>query len=156
MSVHFVTYSDRHGRDRGPKRRTEELRRALARARLHEPRIRFGDETRVPDLAGWRADRFVAPQTGPYMVMPDWICEALSPGTARTDRTEKMPLYARHGVGHLWLLDPVLQTLEVYRLESGRWIGNYGGDAKIRAEPFDAVELDLTLVWGPKREPEGP
>lgn len=125
---------------------------------LHEPRIRFADEIRVPDLAGWRTDRFVAPPRGPYTVIPDWICEALSPGTARKDRTDKMPLYARNGVRHLWLLDPILQTLEVYRLEAARWVsvGTYGGDDKIRAEPFDAVELDLTLVWGPKREPEGP
>jgi Uma2 family endonuclease len=125
---------------------------------LDEPRIRFADETRVPDLAGWRRDRFAAPARGPYTVIPDWICEALSPGTARKDRTEKMPLYARHGVGHLWLLDPVVQTLEVYRLETGNWvsIGTFGGDATVRAELFDAVELDLTLVWGPKREPEGP
>lgn len=121
---------------------------------LHEPRIRFEDEIRVPDLAGWRAARFVAPTSGPYTVVPDWICEALSPGTARTDRTDKMPLYARNRVGHLWLLDPVLQTLEVYRLEGERWvsIGTFGGDAKVRAEPFDAVELDLTMVWGPLRE----
>lgn len=113
---------------------------------------------RVPDLAGWRTERFVAPENGPYVVTPDWICEVLSPGTVRTDRIEKMPLYAVHGVRHLWLLDPVAQTLEVYRLQDGSWmsVATYGGDAKVRAEPFDAIELNLTLVWGPKREPSSP
>lgn len=121
---------------------------------LDEPRIRFAEEVRVPDLAGWRASRFAAPRSGPYTVVPDWICEALSPGTARSDRTAKMPLYARNRVGHLWLLDAVVQTLEVYRLEGERWVsvGTFGGDEKVRAEPFDAVELDLTMVWGPLRE----
>jgi len=118
-----------------------------------EPRIRFGDEIRVPDLGGWKAERFASPPSGPYLVIPDWICEILSARTARVDRTEKMPLYAQHQVRHLWLVDPILQTLEVYRLESNGWflVNSFGADAKVRAEPFDAVELDLTLVWGPKR-----
>ncbi len=120
-----------------------------------EPRIRFGDEIRVPDLAGWRAERFESPPSGPYLVIPDWICEVLSARTARVDRTEKMPLYARHEVRHLWLLEPVLQTLEVYRLHTDGWFlaGAFGADAKVRAEPFDAMEIDLTLIWGPAREP---
>jgi hypothetical protein len=43
------------------------------------------------------------------------------------------------------------QTLEVYRLQNGAWmlVRSLGGDARARIEPFDAVELDLTLVWGP-------
>ena len=122
---------------------------------LDEPRIRFGDDVRVTDIAGWRTIRYVEPSSGPYIVPPDWICEALSPSTARADRTDKLPLYARAGVGHVWLLDPVAQTLEVYRLENGSWVlvATHGGDAKVRAEPFDAVELDLAMVWGPTRDP---
>ena len=122
---------------------------------LDEPRIRFVDEVRVPDLAGWRAERFAATDTGPLFVIPDWICELLSPGTARTDRMDKLPLYARHGVGHVWLLDPLLQTLEVYRLQGASWVlvRTFGADDRARAEPFDAVELDLTLVWGARRDP---
>lgn len=123
---------------------------------LHEPGIRFGDDMRIPDLAGWRRERFVAPRSGPYVVVPDWICEGLSPSTARSDRTEKLPLYARHGVRHVWLLDAVVQTLEIYRLEVDHWIlvATHGANAKVRAEPFDAVELDLALVWGPPQPAE--
>jgi Uma2 family endonuclease len=124
-----------------------------------EPRIRFGDDIRVPDLAGWHKDRFVSPRKGPYTVVPDWICEILSESTAAADRTEKMPLYARLAVLHLWLLDPIVRTLEVYRLEHERWVvaGTWAGSAKARAEPFEAVELDLTLVWGqPASEPAAP
>ena len=123
---------------------------------LDEPRIRVGDEARVPDLAAWRADRYVTPEDGPYVVIPDWLCEVLSPGTARSDRTKKMPLYARHRVGHVWLIDPVLQTLEVYRLQGESWglVRSYGADEKVRAEPFDAVELDLSMIWGGAVPPE--
>lgn len=84
-----------------------------------------------------------------FTISPDWICEVLSPSTARLDRTAKIPLYARAEVRHAWLIDPLLRTLEVYRLESGRWsmIATHADDAKIRAEPFDAIELELGLLW---------
>ncbi len=118
------------------------------------PRVRFGTELRVPDLAGWRTERFQEPRVGPYPIAPDWICEVLSERTAATDRSEKMPLYAAHGVGHLWLLEPVLQSLEIYRLHHGNWllVQAHAGGATVRAEPFDAIELELQNVWGPPRE----
>ena len=54
----------------------------------------------------------------PYSELaPDWVCEVVSPSTGRSDRVLKMPVYAREQVGHLWLVDPRLRTLEVYRLE---------------------------------------
>lgn len=60
-----------------------------------------------------------------------------------------MRVYRREGVGHVWLLSPVHRTLEVYRLEAGRWIllDTYEGEAPIRAEPFEAMELDLSEIW---------
>lgn len=124
---------------------------------LDEPGIRFGDECRIPDFAGWKKERYMRPNgDGPDEVIPDWICEVLSKGTARTDRTKKLPLYARYNVRHAWLIDAVLQTLEVYRLEGERWVlaQTCGGDEKVRAEPFGAVEIDLTLLWGSVTNPE--
>jgi Uma2 family endonuclease len=118
---------------------------------LDEPRIRFGDECRIPDIAGWRKERYVRPDaTGPYEVVPDWVCELLSKSTAVEDMTEKLPLYAKHGIPHAWVINAILQTLEVYRLEGARWIlaQTFGGASKVRAEPFDAIELDLALLWG--------
>jgi Uma2 family endonuclease len=80
---------------------------------------------------------------------PDWVCEVLSPSTSRRDRTKKLPLYARVGVPHLWLLDPLVQTLEVFRLEAGYWVvmATHGGDELVRAAPFEAVEVDLKRLW---------
>lgn len=116
---------------------------------LDEPDIRFGDEVRVPDLAGWRAERYAEPESGPYVAAPDWICEVLSPSTTRFDRGEKMPLYASHEVTHLWLVDPVAETLEVYRREGRLWLAleTFAGDTHIRAEPFEAVTIDLGSLW---------
>jgi Uma2 family endonuclease len=74
----------------------------------------------------------------------------VSPGTERLDRARKMPAYAREGVRHLWLVNPLTQTLEVFRLAEGRWLllATHGGSANVQAEPFEAVELDLAPLWG--------
>jgi|SRR5690242_2379906 len=81
---------------------------------------------------------------------PDWACEVISPSTGYLDRTRKMPVYARGGVRHLWLIDPSPRTLEVYRLEEARWVvaATYGGALTVRAEPFEDVEIDLRRLWG--------
>jgi Uma2 family endonuclease len=122
------------------------------------PHIQFGNDIRVPDLAGWHRDRFAEPEEGPLVVTPDWICEILSPSTARTDRTAKLSLYAQHGVSHYWIIDPAAQTLEVYRLQGKLWVvaATFGGDARVRAEPFDAVEIDLSVLWTRPAEPPLP
>ncbi len=116
---------------------------------LDEPDLRLGSNRLIPDLAGWRRERFVRPRKGPYTLVPDWVCEVLSPSTMRHDRVRKMPRYASGGVRHLWLADPVACVLEVYRLEGERWLhlASHGARDVVRAEPFDAVELDLALVW---------
>lgn len=118
---------------------------------LDEPELHLAEHVVVPDIAGWRRERLPElPDAAFVTITPDWICEALSPATARFDRTRKLPLYARLGVPHLWLLDPSLETLETYRLESGLWVllATHAGDDLVRAEPFDAIERDLKRVWG--------
>ncbi len=122
---------------------------------LDEPELHFGEDVVVPDLAGWRRERMPQlPETPWFELAPDWVCEILSPSTARVDRVLKMPLYARKGVQHLWLLDPDLRTLEVYQLDSSgdlpRWLllESLGGDAPVRQPPFEAVEFSLGTLWG--------
>lgn len=123
---------------------------------LDEPELHLGPrpDKLVPDLAGWKRERMPdalgdEETLAYYDAAPDWVCEVVSPRTERTDRGKKMRIYRREAVGHVWLLSPLLQTLEVYRLEGGLWVllETYEGDAKVRAEPFDAVELDLSTVW---------
>ncbi len=118
---------------------------------LDEPELHLGAEIVVPDLGGWRRARMPAiPTDLAYFVLaPDWVCEVLSPATARMDRGDKAEIYAEHGVQHLWLVDPDVQTLEVRRLDGAtyRVIKTFGGDARVRAEPFDAIELALASLW---------
>ena len=86
----------------------------------------------------------------PYSELaPDWICEVVSPSTGRNDRVLKMPIYSRERVGHLWLVDPGMRTLEVYRLEEQRWVvaSTHGGAETVQAEPFEAIEIDLGRWW---------
>src|SRR5208337_2431127 len=89
------------------------------------------------------------PEEHRFMVSPDWICEILSPDAAQNDRILEMRLFARHPVPYTWLIDPALKTLEVFKLESGRWVlpGVFAKNGKIRAEPFQEMEIDLDNLW---------
>ena len=71
------------------------------------------------------------------------------PPTARVDRSRKMRQYARARVPHLWLVDPLAMTLEVYRLDGDGWrlVDTFAGDESPRPEPFGALPLDLTNLW---------
>ncbi len=115
--------------------------------------VRFGphDITR-PDVAGWRRERLASPWgKRPIDVVPDWICEILSPSSITRDRVYKQRLYARHGVPFYWLIDPAARTLEALALEGGRWVvvGAHDATAVVRVPPFDAVELPLGRLFPP-------
>ena len=117
---------------------------------LDEPELHFGDDVLVPDLAGWTRERMPEmPATAFVTLAPDWLCEVLSMSTARIDRAEKMPIYARERVPYVWLVDPLAQTLEIFHLdgETYRLLKTLSGDVKVRAEPFDAIELELGILW---------
>ncbi len=118
---------------------------------LYEPELHLGADVLVPDWAGWRRERMPAlPDAAFVSLAPDWVCEILSPSTAAFDRVTKLTVYAREGVGHAWLVDPLARTLEVLRLESGRWsiLATHLGDETVRVEPFADIEIRLPLLWG--------
>ncbi|MBZ4423207.1 Uma2 family endonuclease [Myxococcus sp. RHSTA-1-4] len=117
---------------------------------IGEPELHFGKDVLVPDIAGWRIERMPEVPDVPYFTLaPDWVCEVLSPSTATLDRNRKRAIYAREGVGHVWLVDPAERTLEVYQLRDGRWAerGRYSGEERVRAEPFESLELKLGALW---------
>ncbi len=117
---------------------------------LLEPELHLGDDALVPDLSGWCRERMPElPHTAALIRTPDWVCEVLSPSTAVLDREKKMKVYAREGVAHLWLVDPLQQSLEVYRLEGRRWNrqGHWSGGATVHAEPFEVLPLELATLW---------
>jgi len=117
---------------------------------LFEPELHLGSDILVPDLAGWQRERMPMLQNVPFFTQaPDWVCEVVSPSTGRLDRVRKMPAYAREQVGHLWLVDPLQRTLEVYQLEGQRWVllGTHGDTDSVHAEPFAAIEIELNRWW---------
>lgn len=71
---------------------------------------------------------------------PDLVIEILSPGTAERDRGQKRTLYARSGVREYWIVDPELESIEVYSL------GDDGYDTPVRYEVDD--RLFSTVVPG--------
>jgi len=117
---------------------------------LDEPELHLGRDVLVPDLAGWRRERMPQlPDAAHFTMPPDWICEILSPSTAKLDRTKKLAIYAREGVSHAWLLDPLARTLEVLRLGHGRWtiMATHIDAEVVSAEPFADVGLELSALW---------
>jgi len=117
---------------------------------LMEPELHLSGEALVPDLAGWRRERMpILPHVSAFEVAPDWVCEVVSPSTESIDRGRKMASYAREQVGHLWLLNPLSQTLEVFRRDGQGWrlMETRTGSATIRVEPFEAHELSLDSLW---------
>ncbi|NOY92737.1 MAG: Uma2 family endonuclease [Deltaproteobacteria bacterium] len=108
-----------------------------------------------PDLAGWRRERLADPATlRPIDVVPDWICEILSPTSVSRDRVDKRALYAETGVAYYWLVDPEARTLEAHTLEGDTWLlsGSYDESASARIAPFEEVELAIGRLFLPRVE----
>jgi Uma2 family endonuclease len=117
---------------------------------LDEPELHLQDDVLVPDLAGWRRERMPElPDVAAFAIAPDWACEVLSERTAAIDRGEKLPVFARERVAHVWFVDPMAKTLEVLRLDgvTYRILATHYDDALVRAEPFEAFELELAALW---------
>lgn len=115
-----------------------------------EVEIRLGDDVCRPDLVGWRRERVPErPRGAPITVRPDWICEVLSTNR-RNDLIRKKRIYHRHGVTHYWIVDPIDQTLSVHRWNHDGYteILSAEGTERVRAEPFEAIELSLLGVFG--------
>lgn len=137
----------------------DDIRRPFRRGRggpggwwiLVEPGIEvMGSPEFSPDLAGWRVERMAElPEDTSIQVVPDWVCEVLSPSTRSYDLRTKRAFYARIGVKYLWYVDMDERSLTVSRLYEGKWLelGVYGEDDKVRAEPFEAVELEMEAWW---------
>lgn len=123
---------------------------------LFEPELHLDNDIVVPDVAAWHRERMPRlPDEAFFRTSPDWICEVQSPSTAAMDRGRKLRVYAGHGVQHAWMLDPLAETLEVLRLDAGRWtiLATHLEKEVVNAEPFQALGLELTLLWGDPTTP---
>ena len=113
---------------------------------IDEPEIHFrrDAEILVPDIAGWRREPMpTVPEDQRFEVVPDWICEILSPSTASKDREVKMPVYARYGVPYAWIVDPGAKSVESFALQANTWsrVASFQGEQQIVAPPFTAVPV---------------
>ena len=117
---------------------------------LYEPELHLAAEVLVPDVAGWRRERMPAlPETAYFALAPDWVCEVLSPSTRKVDLVRKRPIYAREGIAHLWLVDPVERILEAFELQERRWvlIASVEDDERVSIPPFEALTFSLADLW---------
>ena len=118
---------------------------------MTEVEVYFGpSETYRHDLVGWRRDTApVMPPERPVRVRPDWVGEVLSTSNASNDTVKKLRTLQRCGVPHYWLVDPERKTLTVLRWTADGYLTVLSAsiDERVRAEPFDQVELDLTVLF---------
>jgi Uma2 family endonuclease len=109
------------------------------------------------DLVGWRRERAPRrPAGSPVPIRPDWVCEVLSPSNARNDLVKKLRALHQHEVPFYWIVDPEHRTLTVLRWTPDGYLAalTAGGSDAVRAEPFDAVDIDLGVVFSEGGEGE--
>jgi len=108
-----------------------------------------------PDVVGWRRERVPArPRGTPVAIRPDWICEVLSPSNPGTDRVKKLNHYHQFEVPHYWIVDPMEESLSVFRWTAEGYLLVLAAsrDARVHAEPFEAVELSVGALFGEDEE----
>jgi Uma2 family endonuclease len=117
---------------------------------MDEPELHLDMDILVPDLAGWRRERMPKfPEVAFFELAPDWVCEVLSPNTMRQDRVLKMPIYAKHGVKYIWLVEPILRTLEVFENTPAGWLllQVLENNDAVSIATFDAITFNLGVLW---------
>lgn len=107
-----------------------------------------------PNLSGWRREHL--PRLGatqPIQTIPDWICEISSPAL---DHEQKSSRYARAGVPHYWLIDPLARTLVALSLQRGRWVvtGFHEATSTARVPPFEDIALEIGRLFLPREADE--
>ena len=101
-------------------------------------------------MAGWRRERVPErPRGAVVRVRPDWVCEILSTNKSN-DLVKKKRVYHRHEVPHYWILDPERETLTVHRWSREGYVDILTAERgeRVRAEPFEAVEMSVGVLLG--------
>jgi Uma2 family endonuclease len=113
--------------------------------------LHLGQEVFRPDICGFRRERIGQKPTGrPVALVPDWVCEILSPWNAKTDRVEKLHSYFAAGVSHYWLVDPIEGSLEILRRTDLAYalVQSAHRGQRLKPEPFDALEFSVDELLG--------
>jgi len=110
-----------------------------------------------PDVCGWRRERMPQmPKGRPISLRPDWVCEILSPSNQRQDLSTKLLAYHSFKVPHYWIVNPMGEVLVVHRWSEQGYVTVLaaGRGERVRAEPFDAIDLEIGVLFGD--DPEEP
>ena len=142
--------------ERRNQRRLEFLLKGFIEGRglgvlLHAPLdVVLGERDVVqPDIMFISKERFGIISEEEIRGAPDLIVEIVAPATERRDKTYKKTLYARHGVKEYWIVDPVREEVEIYRLgEMGfEEFGVYKRWDKIGSPLLPGLEIGLSYVF---------
>ena len=117
---------------------------------MPEPELRLGKDVLVPDIAGWRVSKYPRNQANSFSeVVPNWVCEVLSPTTRHIDLGRKRDIYAREGVSHHWIVEPKERTLQVSELSGGKWlpISTLSDAERVSVPPFEKLNISLSRLW---------
>lgn len=121
------------------------------------------DRGRKPDLAVYLSrEKQRLPRHGVVRVPPDIVVEVVSPTPRdeRRDRIEKMDEYAAFGIPFYWILDPLLQSLEIFELSDGRFArAARATEGTLEIVPgCEGLSIELDTLWqeiselGPEEE----
>ena len=110
------------------------------------------DRGRKPDVAVYlHPETRRPPARGLVRVPPDIVVEVVSPlpRDERRDRIEKMDEYAAFGVSWYWIVDPSLQSLEIFELIDGRYARTARAtEGRLEVVPgCSGLQLDLDEIW---------
>jgi hypothetical protein len=108
----------------------------------------------VPNMGGWRRERLPSPSAEDHVVLPDWVAEIASPSRCPSDQAMRLEIYARNGIKHCWLIDPETQTLQAITFGDSSWqvMGTWQGRGRYRIAPFEAIELEIGVLWTSHRQ----
>jgi len=104
------------------------------------------------DIVGWKRDRVpVDPKAYPVIDRPDWVCE-VSLSTWKKDSGVVWEALEHHEVPFYWIADIERNSLLVLEFVNGKYVKNanlfLSETRRARVRPFDAVELDLHVLFG--------
>ncbi len=117
---------------------------------LPEPVLQLSENILVPDIAGWYEPQgLIGLSVNVVSDVPDWVCEVLSPSTRHLDIGSKRDIYAKQGVGHLWLVDPQSRNVEAFEHKNGDFVsaGSVSEEGPVSLPPFEAVSFPLKFLW---------
>jgi Uma2 family endonuclease len=107
------------------------------------------------DVAGWRRDRVSEmPSEWPVKIRPDWVCEIVSPSHEKRDMVDKPKVLHAAEVPHFWLLNPEEKMLLVQRWSAAGYTTILAASSgqTVRAEPFEAIELRVGVLFGDEED----